>query len=221
MAEEHGQAIVDKYALTNDKLYMSVEEAIALSQEIASRLSSREPRPDCVVGIANGALLMTKVIADALACPMTMISFRRRGSRLKQWLDRVPGATLLLSRAYGIPLVRLPLYWVLRCLQGLSTREKHGVCPEVRGRTVALLDDCIETGQSICAAEHLLMKNGASDIIICCLCWSQKTDSVAAHGVRPHIYIGRRVQHYPWSMNSPFRKELQRHLAASTRNGRT
>lgn len=219
MDERGAKAIVEKYADIDDKVYMTLEEAIVLSREIALRLSAHEPRPDVVVGIANGALLMTKVIADELSCPMTMVTFRRRGSRVKEWLDQVPHATSLLSRIYSIPVFRLPLYYALRSLQGLSGRKDREELPDVLRKNVALIDDCIETGQSVTAAKNLLLENGAGAVIVCCLSWSRKVDSLEMHKVEPDIYIGRRVQHYPWSINSPFRGELGRWLAGAASPG--
>lgn len=218
--EGGAKTIVDKYAGSDDKIYMTLEEAIVLSREIALRLSNWQPRPDLVVGIANGALLMTRVIADELSCPMTIVTFRRRGSRVKEWLDQVPYATILLSRIYSIPVFRLPLYYALRSLQGLSRQKEQQEHPDVSGKSVALIDDCIETGQSIGAAKSQLAQDGAGTVIVCCLSWSRKVDSFAMHAVEPDIYIGRRVQHYPWSMNSPFRADLERWLAASAETPR-
>ena len=35
------------------------------------------------------------------------------------------------------------------------------------------------------------------------MCWSNKHDTEALHGIAPDVHLHRRIQYYPWSINSP------------------
>ena len=207
------RAAVERYAALDDKIFMTLEESILLSEELAERLGDLDSKPECVVGIANGALLMATVIAQQLGVPMISLTIRRKGSVLKQSLARIPGLRRTVSYLYGLTAFR-PL--LARGMRRFEALEQEGATESelpVRGLRVALVDDCIESGQTIARAMQLLESAGATGVATCCISWSRLKDSWSEHQVRPDLYIGRRVQHYPWSGNSPYLAEFSSWLA--------
>ena len=90
-----------KFMGIEQTVYMTMEEAIALSQDLAT-LSICSGRPDMLVGVANGALLPMKIVADELGVRFQVIHLRRKGSRYKQKLYAI-------KEALGIPTSLLTL----------------------------------------------------------------------------------------------------------------
>src|SRR5688572_16522418 len=111
--------IIAKYSSIDEKVFMTLEESIVLSAEIAKRLASWGPQPEAVAGIANGALLVAKIIADRLELPIFTIDIRRRGSGIKQTLFRAPGLRTIFSLLYRVPVINLPLRYAMRQFEGL------------------------------------------------------------------------------------------------------
>jgi adenine/guanine phosphoribosyltransferase-like PRPP-binding protein len=207
--------IVARYEVVDNKLFMTMDEALVLSKEIASRIRISEVNPEAVVGIANGALLVTKVIADELGLPMVITGVRRRGSRIKDVVCRVPWLKRFFVAVYRIPIVRLPLYYTLRSLEDIETGNLPATEFKVNGFKVALIDDCIESGRSIKVTRDALLAAGATDVMVCCISWSRKADSASTYGVVPDVYLSRRVHHYPWSRNSRYWMEFEDWVKAS------
>ena len=52
-----------KYRSVDQKIFMTLREAEVLSHDLAAEILAVE-RPDLLVGIANGALLPTRIVAD-------------------------------------------------------------------------------------------------------------------------------------------------------------
>lgn len=206
-------AIVKRYQDTDKKIYMTMDEAIALSLELADRLRSWDPQPEAVVGIANGALMMTKLISDRLNLPVCFLTIRRRGSALKQRLFRIPGARRVASFLYAVPHARPPLRYVNQNLMSLQDSAGHSEDLLVTGKVVALIDDCILSGQSIARASEIIHAAQAKSVVVGCISWSRSNDSATENGVAPHTYITRRTHHYPWSMNSPYWRDYVSWLA--------
>ena len=74
-----------KFLDIDKTVYMTMEEAIALSRDLADTIDL-SGRPDMLVGVANGALLPMKVVSDELGLSMRVVHLRRKGSRYKQTL---------------------------------------------------------------------------------------------------------------------------------------
>ena len=214
--DAHCMDVIDKYRSTNDKLFMSLEESVLICTSLAHTVRQSGWRVDAVVGIANGALLPTHVIAEALECDYEYIRIRRRASTIKRRLGRILGVRTLFSWLYSIrPIARL-LRWVI---EPFNTLE-HDTAPPSNTEAsdighILLVDDAIDSGQSIAAGIELLKARGACEIRTAVISWSDAYDSATQYGVTPEYFFNRRVQHYPWSENNPawanYRDWLQQH----------
>ena len=71
---------------------MTMGEAEALSHDMAIEILSAN-KPDLLVGIASGALLPTKVVAEHIGVPYQMVRVRRRSSRYKQKAHNILNAS--------------------------------------------------------------------------------------------------------------------------------
>lgn len=195
--------VVSRYERLTEKQFMSIDDAVLLSRELAKRIRDQNLAPDRLVGIANGALLMTKVIADELGLPFSMISLRRKGSRIKQVLGQWPIVGRIAGAVYRSPVVGNAFK---KAMIPFNALEKADVAVDrglAKSDLVILVDDCIESGQTVRVARDQLIAAGAKRVVTCCLSWSMVDNSEAANGVKPDIFINRRIQHYPWSRNSP------------------
>ena len=81
-------AIISRYADADEKLFMSVDEALVLSRELAERVRQSGFRPEKIIGVANGALLPATVVAESLDLPLEMVRVRRKGSTIKKRLAK-------------------------------------------------------------------------------------------------------------------------------------
>lgn len=199
--------IVEKYASCQDKLYMTIDEAIELAHELARRVKEIETSPDCVVGIANGALLLTKVIATDLNLPFEMLTIRRRGSLLKEKLGKYPLITKIFSKWYEIETINPPLIWIMKRMEKLSSDALNQSLQHLAGKHILLVDDAIETGQTVELAINALQQSGCLSVITSVITWSKNQELELKYSM-PEIYISRTIQHYPWSFNSPFYKDF-------------
>ncbi len=183
---------------------MSLPEALDLSRDLGLSLLQGGQKPDLLVGLANGALLPTKIVADAIGVPFRMVKVRRQGSRYKQKLLKIKEA------------LHIPTGWVLwgpmrlfwtffenRTNKLETARNTFDF--DVRGQAVALIDDCIVTGGSVRHVAEALRQQGAASVTINVLCWckGEKGDTPEHE---PDIYLHRFIQFYPWSSNHPDRK---------------
>ena len=80
-----------KFLSIDHTVYMTMEEAITLSHDLADTIDI-SGRPSLLVGVANGALLPMKIVADDLGIPLQVIHLRRKGSRYKQRLFAIKQA---------------------------------------------------------------------------------------------------------------------------------
>ncbi len=200
--------IVEKYARCQDKLFMSMDEAIELGHELARRAKERETAPDYVVGIANGGLLLTKVIATDLNLPFEMLTIRRRGSLLKEKLGRYPWVIKIFSMWYKNERINLSLIWLMKRMEKLSSDTLDQSLQYLSGKHILLVDDAIETGQTVILAKDILHQSGCPSVLTSVVTWSKNHDPEQEKST-PEIFIGRTIQHYPWSYNSPFYKDFE------------
>lgn len=196
-------AIVRKYAEIGEKINMSLDEAVALSKGLARVVARGDYRPNYVIGIANGALLPTQVLATELALPFEYIRMRRQGSRWKRRLAKVPGLRSVFSLLFRAQLFARLVAPVIDRVNKLESEDVDEKALPHRGRRILLVDDAIESGQSIAAAVELLKAQGASSVEVAVISWSRRLDSEQNHGVVPDYVLNRRLQHYPWSENNP------------------
>jgi len=195
--------IVRKYSEIDDKINMTLQEAIYLSKGLAEVVDQSDFQADYIIGIANGALLPTHVVATELNLPFEYIRMRRQGSRWKRRAAKVPGLRCvfsLLFRAQAFARFVAPLIDSVNKLESEDideNRQPHS------GRSILLVDDAIESGQSIRAAVDMLLLQGAKTVKVAVIGWSERLDSEQKHGVVPDYVLNRRLQHYPWSENNP------------------
>jgi hypoxanthine phosphoribosyltransferase len=194
--------VYERHARLDHKVYMTLDEAVALSGALAQRARALAPAADLAVGLANGAVMPTRIVATELGIPFHMIKVRRQGSRLKQ---RLSAAKRLLRLPPG--LLRHPLVNAFSlAFDRRFGRIEDGGGPlgfAVAGKTVLVIDDCIDSGASIAHVRDRLKAAGAARVQIAVICWSNKHDTEALHQVVPDIHLHRRIQYYPWSINSP------------------
>ncbi|WNM57985.1 phosphoribosyltransferase [Candidatus Nitrospira allomarina] len=187
---------------------MTLEEAIALSRTVARRVSTFPDRPELIIGIACGGFLMAKVIALTLNIPMEMIRIQRKGSLIKEKFSMIPGLVTITSAWYQVPILNIPLKYVMNQYSSLAPFSPQ-LTPNVYKKNILLIDDAIETGQTLISAKDILSTAGASSIKTAVLAWSNHPDVTHKEEIRPDLFIGRRVQHFPWSRNSPYRRDYE------------
>jgi len=194
--------VYERHARLDRKVYMTLDEAIGLSQALAARARALAPAAELAVGLANGAVMPTRIVAAELGIPFHMIKVRRRGSRLKQRLSAVKRLLRLPPGLLRHPLVNA---FSLAFDRRFGRIEDAGATFDfsVAGKTVLVIDDCIDSGASIAHVRDRLKAAGAARVQIAVMCWSNKHDTEALHGVVPDVHLHRRIQYYPWSINSP------------------
>jgi adenine/guanine phosphoribosyltransferase-like PRPP-binding protein len=199
-ANEKYQAIKTHWAAT-----MSLPEAEELSREMACVMAKAGQKPDLIVGLANGALLPTKVVAETLGIPFRIVAVRRQGSRYKQRL-------LAIKNALHIPTSWItwgPMMLFWKAFQNRTSKLETGANTfdfDVRGKSIALIDDCIVTGSSVRHVTEMLKKQGAREVTINALCWCEG-EAGDTPGGRPDVFLHRHIQLYPWSANHPALKD--------------
>ena len=193
---------VQKYIQSERKTFMSVSESVTLSHEIASRIVSTDFEPDLVVGVANGALLMTKIISDDLQLPMQMVKIRRKGSSIKSYVAKFRSVNKILSLWYKIPVLRWPLVCAMRQFEPLEKSDKLENECVTDFKRIVLVDDVIDTGHTINLIASMMNKGGAEAILIAVISW--KTEATIPDSIKPEIYITHKIHHYPWSSNSHY-----------------
>jgi adenine/guanine phosphoribosyltransferase-like PRPP-binding protein len=204
-------------ARQNRKGFLSIAETEALGREIARSLRTKGGDPDLIVGIANGALLLTKAVAGELKCPFEVVNVRRKGSRLKRRLVQ-------LKQALRIPFVTrgpMALFWrgFERAFYKLWPTELEPASSElafdVQGKNVFLVDDCVVSGASVRFVHGQLIAAGARAVTVGVICLSDDSPVVPGDAAFPAVVINRLVHFYPWSANHPDRDQylqwLERH----------
>lgn len=206
-----------KYVDRQEKEFMTIDEARDLSVLLAQKTIETVGRPDLIIGLANGANFPVRVIASELSVPYTLTKARRRGSGFKRRLRHV------------IKFIRFPSFimtseffnfFVKAFDRRFSAIETSNVEDETyagaRGKHVLIVDDCIDTGSSIKFLVDKVRIAGAARVSISVLCWSNKNDTEKQYGLKPDVFLHRRIHYYPWSNNSPYYKEF---IEWSDKNG--
>jgi hypoxanthine phosphoribosyltransferase len=198
-----------KFLDIEQTIYMTMGEAIALSQDLGNTIDI-SGRPDMLVGVANGALLPMKIIADGLAIPFQVIHLRRKGSRYKQKLFAIKAALGIPTSLLTIRPMRALQTWFE---QRTSTLEEadDAFAFELVGKDVVIVDDAIQTGRTARYLKHKLLANGAAKVRIAVICWYRGVNDSGEWS--PDLYLHRRHQWYPWSNNSPYFPEFLTWLA--------
>jgi len=210
--------IVSRYENSRQGEVMSIREACVLSEELARRLSAASVRPDVVLGIANGGLLVADVVARSLAIPLEVMKIQRRGSGVKKALTRVPGARRLLAWLYDHTILRRPMAWLLLRSEKLKAPAESRPSGEgpFRGKVVVLVDDCIESGQTIAVARDMMLRAGAGRVQVACLSWTPLAVDLPQRklvaDVAPDVHVSPVVHIYPWSTSSPHWGDFLREL---------
>ena len=196
--------------------HVTIEEAEALARDLAAKVQASGLQPDLVVGLANGAIFPATIVAQSLDLPCHIVKVRRKGSRYKQRLLvikqrlRIPSSVILWGP--------LRAFWVMfqNRTNGLET-SAASFDFDVKGKTVLMVDDCVETGSSFRFVAEQLRACGAEQINTAVYCWSKmpKIDDAVS---RPDVYLHRQIQFYPWSNNS---KHLTRFAAWLAQNNLT
>jgi hypoxanthine phosphoribosyltransferase len=187
------------------KSYVSIAEAEAVGRNIARRVVSKGVKPDLVVGIANGALLLTQVVSAELGLAFEIANVRRKGSRIKHRLVRIKqslripyitrGPLALFWRAFERAFYK---YWPTQ-LEAASSELPI----DVQGKSVLLVDDCIVSGASVRFVHSQLIAAGARPITVAAICLSDDSPVRPDDTAFPSVYINRLVHFYPWSANHP------------------
>lgn len=185
--------------------YLSIVQAEALARNIAHRVVSNGAKADLVVGIANGALLLTKVVSVELGLPFEIVNVRRKGSRFKHRLVRI-------KQALRIPFVTrgpMALFWRAfeRAFYKYWPTQLEAASAElpfdVNGKDVLLVDDCIVTGASVRFVHDQLLAAGAKNVTIGAICLSSDSPLRQGDTGFPAVFVNSLVHFYPWSANHP------------------
>jgi hypoxanthine phosphoribosyltransferase len=185
--------------------FLSIAEAEGVGRDIARQLLCKGVKPDLVVGIANGALLMTQVVSEELGLPFEIVNVRRKGSRIKNRLLR-------LKQALRIPYVtRGPMVLFWRAFERAFYKywptqleaESNELQFDVRGKNVLLVDDCIATGASVQFVHGQLLAGGARTVTVGAICLSGESPLRPGDIGFPAVYISSVGHFYPWSAIHP------------------
>ncbi len=201
-----------KFLTLDQKTFMTVAEAEDLSRDLAAEILATGQCPDLVFGLANGALLPTKIVADTLGTPFKIGHVRRKGSRYKQILLDIKDRLRIPTRLIMIP----PLMFLWRFLQERTSdlaQTGDAFDVDVRGQYVVVVDDAIQTGKSARYVKDQLIKQGATTVRIAVICWYKGIGDSGEWG--PDIFLHRKDQYYPWSSNSIYLKEFYAWLPAN------
>ncbi|WP_419898816.1 phosphoribosyltransferase [Roseomonas sp. USHLN139] len=193
-----------RYATHQAKRNMTLVEAEQLSRHLAVELAARGTPYDVIIGLANGALLPTQVVADQLGIPFHMVKVRRQGSRWIQRLQAIRKLVPVPTRLLSWGPVGLFWYWFQKRYNKLEKSESSFEVP-VAGLHVLLIDDCIVSGGSLRYVLDRLHAAGAASVTTGVICWSDDAKAIdPAHAVTPDVYLHRDVHFYPWSGSSPY-----------------
>jgi adenine/guanine phosphoribosyltransferase-like PRPP-binding protein len=197
------EATFRRYAAEQDKVNMTLPEAEALSRYLAGELRRTGNPVDLAVGLANGAILPTVVIAEELNIPYQMVKVRRQGSRWIQRLQHVKRALSVPSGLITWGPFGLFWYWFQKRFNKLEKSESS-FSFDVAGKHVALIDDCIVSGGSIRYVQDRLHAAGAASVHVAVICWSDDEKAIdRTKNVVPEFFLHRAVHFYPWSNSSP------------------
>ena len=195
-------AVDQRYARLTTKVFMTLEEAIGLSDALGQRIRGLSPPPDLVVGLANGGTLPAIVAARAAGLECRILRIRRKSSTLRQKFG--PFGKLLRNfpaiGSIGRRLLKRAAALSASPFEFDEDREFGQI--EIAGRHVVIVDDCIATGSSIALARSALIRRGAANVSTAVICWAANYESDKMHQVVPDIYQHRLMHFYPWSHNN-------------------
>jgi hypoxanthine phosphoribosyltransferase len=206
------QEVLEKYQTTDKKLYMTLDESVSLSISLARQIHEKGGQFDKVIGIANGALLPTKVIADTLGLPYSFITIRRKGSSIKSRLSKYPALVKIISFWFKIPLLREPLVFLMNRFTKLSDDQ---TIPDsaTLDKSILLIDDSVESGQTLVKAEEVLSTGNPDIRITTAVLVAKPIPADSATHYTPDFFLARLMQHFPWSSNNPEYDQYQEWLA--------
>jgi hypoxanthine phosphoribosyltransferase len=206
--------IVRKYAEAETKLFMTLAEAEALSIELAMRIRRKAAaitdKQWIVVGIANGGLMVAKIVAETLGFPFEPIRIQRSGTRLKRKIGKYDWVVRCVDSLLRMPLSRPVLRRLIDKMNRLKTDTDGRLAIEsgarqasFKGNHIILVDDCINSGQTIQLAKKTLLAAGAKDVLTGVLTvYNSEKDQFKSKQFGPLVYLNTRIHHYPWSQNN-------------------
>lgn len=212
--------VLGRYAAATAKTMMSLEEAAQLSVILAQRLraylaAQDLPEPLAVVGVAAGGLMVAKIVALELGLPLEILSVRRKASRVKRRLGKLPFVIPLVVAMMRMALLRRWLVPMIDRMNQLETKTGR-MTVVVPAGPVILIDDCLESGNSILFAKTRLRQDGREVLVTGVLARSAKP--IPDHRMKelqPLVGLLDRLHHFPWSQNNPeypdFLAWLKRH----------
>lgn len=207
-------AVLTRYRDCDEKLYMTLSEAEALSVALAEAVLAAGIRPDKVIGVANGALMPATLVAEKLQLPVEMVRIRRKGSGLKRRLSKLPFLRDAVTTLYRLPLSHQVLRFVMNRFNRLEESQQEAPVSQPQGGTVLVVDDAIETGQTLQRIiENQQQQNPGAKVVNAVISWSIGFREKGQSAVAPDVYLSDRIHHYPWSQNSPEFADYQRWLA--------
>jgi predicted phosphoribosyltransferase len=156
---------------------MLFQDRVEAGRQLAAELTAYADRPDVLVlALPRGGVPVAYEVARALHAPLDVFLVRKLG---------VPGQGELAMGAIAAGGVRVPNEDVLRALdipddvldavageerQELARRERAyrdgRPAPDVRGRTVILVDDGLATGSTMRAAVAALRRQGPARVVV-------------------------------------------------------
>jgi predicted phosphoribosyltransferase len=199
-------------------------------RRLAEGLASYAGRPDVVVlALPRGGVPVAYEVARALGAPLDVFVVRKLGlpdhDELAMGAVATGGVQVLndqLVRALGIP-------WPV--IEAVAARERAELArrerlyrgerrpPDVRGRTVILVDDGLATGATMQAAVRALRQQGPARIVVavptaapetCEALKAQVDDVVCAVTPEPFYSVGLWYQDFEQTSDDEVRDLLQR-----------
>lgn len=199
--------VFDRYSAIDEKLYMTLDESLALSKDLATLVQQSGFQPDKVIGIANGALLTSTIVAKDLDAPLEVVRIRRKGSRIKKRLAKYSWLRRLVSALYDNPVTRPILRILMDYFSRLDKSEDKASDGATTPKRILVVDDAIETGQTLQKVLETYTAD-AEEVRIAVISWSYAYAHKKAD-IKPDYLITKRIHHYPWSQNSPSLADYQ------------
>ena len=165
---------------------MQFRDRTEAGQLLAQKLAGYAHRPDVLVlGLPRGGVPVAYEVAQRLDAPLDVFVVRKLGVPGHEELAMgaiASGGVRVLNDAV-IEALRIPKNLIdavaAREQEELERREgayrDHRHVPEVRGRTVILVDDGIATGSTMYAAISALRQRGVAEIVVATPTISQTT----------------------------------------------
>lgn len=217
--------VVKKFSGATTQLQMTLSEAEELSRALAENirpLIDLKNNQVVVVGVANGGLMVAKVVSDTLAVPMESMHIRRSGSRYKRAIGSFKPLVRIVHYTLTVPFIRFLVALIIDNMNRLETPIANQIVVQgnrkFTGSHIVLIDDCIDSGQTVILAKKMLADAGAIAVttgVITLI--GQEKNPTTADQFAPIVYLNGRRQHiYPWSQNNVAYKD---YLTWLYRNG--